>query len=522
MYEHHAAVTSVAVSVDGRWSAAGSEDGTGSVWDSRTRRHSTLQHWQRTVHDVLFWEERRALVTASAAGDVRLWSLSGGDDPELRLNGSGSSIVTKLAMSEDRRTIASLSFATAVHVWNTATNTEVTSVHRAPTLVAMALSGDGTRVLTAGHDQQARLWDARTGNQLVSWKVQGHPTAVALSRFADTAVVATSTGAQVWRLGKPSRMAAFRHPTDVTRVALSGDGKVLAALSGGKVWVWNISSRRPIATVDHSSGMSDVALDGTGSAVAIAGESGVGAAYSVTDRRKLCELRTSEVQSAAAISSDGGTAVVGSWDGSLVWCNVSTGLESGRSSGTSPVKSVVIVQSDGMLTTVVGRGDGSIESCHQGGPCEVIARQDAPIRRLAAAAAAKLIASSAPDARLRLWDWPRRRLRFDVPLLAFGTDLAASATTVVAATERGVQMFDSESGRETWRVERLGSVSSVALSTAADRVVMAVGDQVLVVGTDTSELIAQACQHLSPVLSPEEWQKLLPGVRYRRGCPEVP
>ncbi|MBA2306170.1 MAG: WD40 repeat domain-containing protein [Acidobacteria bacterium] len=521
--DHPKPINAVAIDPTGKWSAAGSEDGTASLWNAREGARRTLQHW-RTVYDVLFWPAQRMLLTGSAAGDVQFWPVDAPTAPEYRLEPEGGSIVTRVAVSGDGKLLATLSLANSVQVWNLGARTRVTKLHESPTLLEMALSDNGARVLTAGHDDEARLWDVRSGKELTSWKLDGGPRQVALSRFADVAVVGTTRGAQVWQLANPTRMPVLRHGAAVTRIRFSGDGGTLATLSEKVISAWSIETGAQLTSISHPSGMSDLAIDENGTRIVVAGESGTGAVYSVPDGRRLCELRTSDVQGAAGISPDGRLAVIGSWNGDLVFCETSTGRETARLKGDSAVKAIAITASDDDASLLVGRGNGAIERCHSATGCRVVMQQEGPIRRIASSAAMDVIASTAPDATLRLWDPGTRALSVALTQLGFNTDLALNRVgdLVAASSDRGAQIWRTQSGQEVWRLERLGAVDSVALSSAGNRIAVAISNEVRVLGIRPEELITEGCRQTTRDLSREEWQKLLPGVRYRRVCPEVP
>src|SRR5581483_11623181 len=222
------------------------------------------------------------------------------------------------------------------------------------------------------------------------------------------------------------------------------------------------------------------------------------------------------------ISPDGRIAAVGSWDGDVVMCDVNSGRELARFTGGSPVRAIALPGNEAEV--IVGRGNGDIDQCRPVQGCRRIVEQKAAIRRLAAESLPPLIASTGPDAVLRLWNRDTRRLVATWTQLDFNTDVALThaGDLVAASSDRGAQLWRTQTGEEVWRAERLGPVAALALSPTGDRIAIAFGNEVRVQATNPDDLIAESCRQLTRNLTENEWHKFLPGVRYSRTCRGLP
>jgi hypothetical protein len=116
--------------------------------------------------------------------------------------------------------------------------------HAASVLCAV-FSPNGTRVLTAGEDNRAIVWNAADGKPIL--ELLGHTAAVtSVSVSCDGKRAATSSRdgtAKLWELREGSELLTLKgHSQDVTTVAFSDDGRQLLTGSlDGTIIFWPAS-----------------------------------------------------------------------------------------------------------------------------------------------------------------------------------------------------------------------------------------------------------------------------------------
>lgn len=204
-------------------------------------------------------------------------------------------------------------------------------VHESPVL-AVAVSPDGSRLLTAGQDGVVQLWDAETG-RAVGPKRRELATVRAVAFAPDGRSFAAGGGSRdtpergelrVWDTNseKPATRVASQ-PGLVAALAFSPDGKSLAsgcqipATSdgpvGGQVCFWDTKSGRQIGpSLLHSSAVRAVAFDPDGQIVVTGGEDQTVLIWDrETGRRRTMPQSCSYVVLGIAIGPDRRTILTG-------------------------------------------------------------------------------------------------------------------------------------------------------------------------------------------------------------------
>jgi WD40 repeat protein len=295
---HTDAVTSVAFSPDGQRLATASRDKTAKVWDARTGQElRALKGHTDDVTSVAFSPDGQRLATTSGDGTARVWDARTGQQ-QLVLR-EHTRRVYSVAFSPDGQRLATGSggyddrkkqFYGEVRVWEARTGQEILTFKGHTDYVrSVAFSPDGQRLATGsgGYNHlkkqsygEVKVWEARTGQQLLT--IKGHTHVVYSVAFGpDGQRLATGSEdktVKVWDARTGQQLLGLPRRTHVVySVAFSPDGQRLATGSGGRndlkkqsygeVRVWDArTGQELLALQGHSSVVTSVAFSPTASA----------------------------------------------------------------------------------------------------------------------------------------------------------------------------------------------------------------------------------------------------------------
>ncbi len=179
LFGHTNFVRSVAFSPDGESVVTASRDGTARTWALNGRRLATLAGNADVVDVARFSPDGYSVATGGADGIVKVWDA--GTRPQLER----SSLVppeppTSTATSPDGRMTATAAGPVVRLDGSDGTTSELVG-HRLD-VSSVAFSPDGKRLVSAGRDHDAILWDVATGKELRS--LRAHFGSVSDARFS--------------------------------------------------------------------------------------------------------------------------------------------------------------------------------------------------------------------------------------------------------------------------------------------------------------------------------------------------
>ncbi len=178
----------------------------------------------------------------------------------------------------------------------------------------------GARIATSNQQNQARIWDATSGEQLFElphlgtvWSVAFNPDGTRLATGgADNAV-------GIWDTGTGQKLLALPHRGTVWSVEFSPDGARLASGSDdNKAHIWDAASARQLVQLEHSDAVNSVAFSPDGTRLCTGSDTAL--IWDTRDGRQLLELPHGDSVSSVAFSPDGTRIATGCQDGfTRIW-----------------------------------------------------------------------------------------------------------------------------------------------------------------------------------------------------------
>jgi WD40 repeat protein len=171
LHGHTGPVRSVAISAQGTRVATASDDGVARIWEESAgewRSVRELRDHRAGLNDVAFSADGRQVVTASDDGTARVWNAANGRPlAVLQVNNE----VRSVTFAPDGRRIVLTTVGDGAQVWRLAEeNPSQWRRTLAPDGFAIdaAFNAAGDRVATASTDDVVRVWNAETGDLLLS------------------------------------------------------------------------------------------------------------------------------------------------------------------------------------------------------------------------------------------------------------------------------------------------------------------------------------------------------------------
>ncbi len=464
MTGHEAYVTAVAFSPDGKSIASASFDSTIRIWEMETGRTRRILRHPEKAYSVAYSPDGGRRLAAGGPEKITLWNAETGRmELEINAHQSHDRHFNSLAFSPDGRCIGSGSDGQSVKIWDAVTGeltrtlqghtAHVNSVAFAPDgtrlvsggedarlilwetatgkpvltiqeyergayphghrqgVISVAFNPDGTRLASGSWDGTIRLWDAETGDHLLT--VRGHKHWIGSVAFNHDGTRLVSTCAdnscRVWDAENGEELLTLRgHLSPVVAAAFSPDDRWI--VSGGwdaAVKLWDAAQREEVQTLSAHQGMVfDVAFSLDGSRIASGGEDHAVRLWDALSGAEQCTLQghTGTVFD-VAFSPSGSRIVSASGDNTIKLWDAGSGRLLRTLHGHSDPVYAVTFSPDGKRIAS-GGGDNTLKlwDLGQSRPLLTLHGHTKAIFDVAFSPDGRTIATASADATCRVWD----------------------------------------------------------------------------------------------------------------------
>ncbi|HSL30089.1 MAG TPA: protein kinase [Anaerolineales bacterium] len=386
---------------------------------------------------------------------------------------------------------------------------------------SVVFSPDGKQVGTASQDATAKIWDAATGELLVTFA--GHTASVnGIAYSPDGKKVATTSDdgtAKVWVASSGEELLTFSGHTDwVARIAFSPDGAWLATTSGdGIAKVWDAETGEELLTVSAHEGIArDIAFNQDGKRIATCGDDGFVRVWDAISGEQLLALPVEggmDVRG-VAFSPDGSRVAVASngfyrvkvWDANTGEVLLSSNLGHTR----YPID--IAFSANG---TVAATGGGDEPNARIWDPITgdvlyTLVGHTSGIAGVAFSPDGTRLATASWDHTARVWDiQPAHEILF-IPrdlqeeghdnAWTFDVRYSPDGTRILTdfPAENAVTLWDATSGRQVFSFE--GHADALDYSTDGKMVAVSSGDRITIWDAAAGKPLVRLAGHEYPIV----------------------
>ncbi|HUS32508.1 MAG TPA: protein kinase [Kofleriaceae bacterium] len=392
----------IAISSDGALVLVGGRDGSVHQF-GETGRQTTHLH-DKAVVALVAGDTSKLWASGGADGHVAL--VHAGEEPTSLVHGTAA--VGALALSHDGKRIASSGHDGIIKIWSVTGTLERTLLGHTERVRDVAFSPDDTRLASCGDDASVRLW--KLGSSELPLALSGHTGFVVRVMFDRDGMSLVSSGGdgtvRIWDTISGGAVAALdAHRAEVWDATFDATGERIASASFDlTARVWTIPRRTHRVSIKPvPAGMMGALFSADGKHIITASPDGTARVYAQTGTLEAT-LAGKDPLHAAALSPDGMHAMTGTEGGKALLWDVAA-AKSKELEGAKDGVNAARFSPDGKRIAL-GGGDGivRIADASSGEIVQRLTGHEAAVWGLAYSADGELLASSGDDKTARIWN----------------------------------------------------------------------------------------------------------------------
>jgi len=410
---YNVGVGQISFSPDGKYLATANMDGVSTIWDVGTSRKvfSLTAAESLPPKAIDYSPDGKLLANGGDAGVVRVWDAKRGIEMFSRELGG---IIHALSFSPDGNFLAAASEDGGIKVWDAGTGEVISSPPRQSGMYNIAFLADG-RYATAGQDGTARVWDPLTGQQAL---LLAGPNSTVISVAGSPDGKRIITGAydgnlRIWDATPGKELMTIpAHGGIVWEVAYSPDGKRLASASvDGTVKVWDASSGVLLLSISGGEEVADGLIS-----VAFSPDGKLLAAGNLAGRITIWDSQSGEIVTSLsghksmavdlAFSPDERRLASASWEGTAkIWDLTNQDVLTISASPSATTMTSIAFSPDG-TTVFTGADEKFVRQwdAMNGQEIRTYSSDGIEIYGVAISPDGNLLAASHQDGNIQLWD----------------------------------------------------------------------------------------------------------------------
>lgn len=370
-------------------------------------------------------------------------------------------------------------------IYDAATHELLATLRHGAAVRDAAFTRDGTLVFTAGQDGAVKEWRTKDG-ALVRTFSSGRPVrSMALSRDGGLIVAAGGHSATLWRTGDGRVVTRIRAARPLTLAAIGPLGRMVAVAGlDRRALLYSASTGRILRRLDHGSSITALLFAAGGRELVTAGKNGAAVIWNVRDGTRLHELQTGPGNVLdLALSPHGALLGTASSDGyGRIWRLRSGTLVSSLVGHTNPVTGIAFSPDGSFAVTSSSDKTARVWKVDSGDERAVLAGHRESVGEASFSPDGRSVLTASDDGTARLWD-PESQPRLSVIARASGPVAHAAFVgngLVLVAGTNGARLVRAADGTSVHLLDRR-PVTAAAVSPTGSQIALAAGRRLKVV-----------------------------------------